>query len=151
MPCSCTCLARYLGPEQKLLLLPCVACDHYLDQLSKVECNLWDKSLHTRYPSVANFSNCLLLSFRNSRLPLSLAWHKFRGTYWLYCVSYILDALNSQSYVSFIIFWCTDQDTVSGIGWNVGAKHSFFGFLSFWDSFVLNGLYKSQYLGSQKT
>jgi len=57
--------SKFLAAEHKLLLLPCVAADHYLDQLSKVECNLWDKSLHTR----------------NSKLPMALAWHKLKGTY----------------------------------------------------------------------
>jgi len=57
--------SKFLSRDHKLLLLPCVAADHYLDQLSKADCNLWDKSLHTR----------------NSKLPLALAWHKFRGTY----------------------------------------------------------------------
>jgi len=57
--------SKFLAAEHKLLLLPCVAADHYLDQLSKVECNLWDKSLHTR----------------NSKLPMALAWHKLKRTY----------------------------------------------------------------------
>jgi len=57
--------AKYLKPEHKMLLLPAVACDHYLAKLAKLECNVWDKDLHTR----------------NSALPLSLAWHRIRGTY----------------------------------------------------------------------
>jgi len=57
--------AKFLTKEQKVMLLPSVNCDHYLEALAKAECNLWDKSLHKR----------------NAQLPLSLAWHKFRGTY----------------------------------------------------------------------
>ena len=87
--------SKFLEKEHKLLLLPCLACDHYLEALSKVDCNLWDKSLHTRSPTSATLALhltnipliILLVLFlltatpRNSQLPLSLAWHKFRATY----------------------------------------------------------------------
>ena len=62
---NCRFRAKYLTREEKLLLLPAVGTDHYLTSLSKVQCNPWHKSLHQR----------------NSWLPLSLYWHKFRQSY----------------------------------------------------------------------
>ena len=56
---------KYLSSEEKLLLLPAVSADQYLSKLSKVKCNVWDKSLHVR----------------NSWLPASLYWNKVKGTY----------------------------------------------------------------------
>ena len=62
---ACRLRRKYLSRDEKLLLLPAVAADQYLSKLSRVKCNVWDKSLHTR----------------NSWLPLSLYWNKFRATY----------------------------------------------------------------------
>jgi len=62
---NCRFRSKYLSAEEKLLLLPAVAVDQYLTKLSKVKCNVWDKSLHTR----------------NSWLPMSLYWNKLRKKY----------------------------------------------------------------------
>eukprot|EP00092_Neocalanus_flemingeri_P007218 GFUD01007797.1.p2 GENE.GFUD01007797.1~~GFUD01007797.1.p2 ORF type:complete len:311 (+),score=90.06 GFUD01007797.1:1561-2493(+) len=62
---SCRFRMKYMEKDHKLVLLPAVAVDAYLDRLSKAQCNLWDKSLHSR----------------NSWLPMSLYWHKFKQTY----------------------------------------------------------------------
>jgi len=62
---SCRFRMKYLKTDHKLLLLPCVAVDAYLDKLSKAKCNVWDKTLHSR----------------NSQLPMSLAWNKLKKTY----------------------------------------------------------------------
>jgi len=62
---SCRFRTKYLEKDQKLLLLPAVLVDSYLDNLSKAKCNVWDSSLHSR----------------NSWLPMSLYWHKFKRTY----------------------------------------------------------------------
>jgi len=56
---------KFLGREQRAILLPAVAADHYLAALAGAGCNLWDKALHVR----------------NSKLPLSLAWYKLKSTY----------------------------------------------------------------------
>ena len=42
---SCRFRMKYLETDQKLLLLPAVAVDSYLDKLSKAKCNVWDKSI----------------------------------------------------------------------------------------------------------
>ena len=57
--------ARYLSREEKLLLLPAVGADQYLSSLSKVSCNPWHPALNKR----------------NSWLPISLYWHKFKQSY----------------------------------------------------------------------
>ena len=57
--------AKHLTGEEAMVMLPCVSADHYLTRLSKAGCNVWDKSLHSR----------------NSWLPGSLYWHKFKRTY----------------------------------------------------------------------
>jgi len=62
---SCRFRLKYLNRDHKLLLLPAVAVDAYLDKLSKAKCNVWDRTLHSR----------------NSWLPMSLYWHKFKHTY----------------------------------------------------------------------
>lgn len=62
---SCRFRMKYLETDHKLLLLPAVAVDAYLDKLSKAKCNVWDKTLHSR----------------NSLLPMSLYWNKFKKTY----------------------------------------------------------------------
>ena len=62
---NCRFRKKYLSSSEKLLLLPAVSADQYLTKLSKTQCNVWDKSLHVR----------------NSMLPMSLYWHKFRRTY----------------------------------------------------------------------
>ena len=62
---NCRFRKKYLSSQEKLLLLPAVSADHYLTKLSKVKCNVWDKSLHVR----------------NSWLPMSLYWNKFKRTY----------------------------------------------------------------------
>ena len=62
---NCRFRKKYLSSSEKLLLLPAVSADQYLTKLSKTQCNVWDKSLHVR----------------NSTLPMSLYWHKFRRTY----------------------------------------------------------------------
>ena len=62
---SCRFRMKYLDSDHKLLLLPAVSVDAYLDKLSKVKCNVWDKTLHSR----------------NSTLPMSLYWNKFKKTY----------------------------------------------------------------------
>jgi len=62
---SCRFRMKYLEKDHKLLLLPAVAVDAYLDKLSKAKCNVWDKTLHSR----------------NSQLPMALAWNKLKKTY----------------------------------------------------------------------
>ena len=62
---NCRFRSKYLSADEKLLLLPAVSVDQYLTKLSKVKCNVWDKSLHTR----------------NSWLPMALYWSKLRKTY----------------------------------------------------------------------
>jgi len=62
---SCRFRKKYLKTDHKLLLLPCIAVDAYLDKLSKAKCNVWDKTLHSR----------------NSQLPMALAWNKLKKTY----------------------------------------------------------------------
>ena len=56
---------KYLAAEERRVMLPCVAADQYLARLSRAGCNVWDKSLHAR----------------NSWLPASLYWHKFKRSY----------------------------------------------------------------------
>lgn len=57
--------AKHLKGDEALVMLPCVAADQYLTRLSKAGCNVWDKTLHSR----------------NSWLPASLYWHKFKRSY----------------------------------------------------------------------
>ena len=62
---SCRFRAKYLSREQKLVLLPAVAADHYLAKLAKAECNPWDQEVMKR----------------NSWLAASLSYHKYKQTY----------------------------------------------------------------------
>ena len=62
---NCRFRSKYLSRVEKLLLLPAVGADHYLTNLSRAKCNPWHKSLHKR----------------NSTLPISLYWHKFKQSY----------------------------------------------------------------------
>jgi len=62
---SCRFRMKYLDTEHKLLLLPAVVMDSYLERLSKAKCNVWAKELHAR----------------NSQLPMTLYWHKIKKSY----------------------------------------------------------------------
>ena len=50
---SCRFRAKYLEPEQKLVLLPAVAADHYLAGLAKAGCNPWSGKLQVRNSRLA--------------------------------------------------------------------------------------------------
>merc|ERR1711874_562370 len=56
---------EYLDREERLIMLPAVATDWYLDRLSKVGCHVFDAGLQKR----------------NSWLPMALYWHKIKQTY----------------------------------------------------------------------
>ena len=56
---------RFLTTQQKLLLLPCVSADQFLLRLSRAECDPWHQTVLRR----------------NSWLPATLAWHKFKHKY----------------------------------------------------------------------
>ena len=62
---SCRFRMKYLNTEHKLLLLPAVVMDSYLERLSKAKCNVWAKELNSR----------------NSQLPMTLYWHKIKKSY----------------------------------------------------------------------
>ena len=47
---------KYRNTEHKVLLLPAVVMDSYLERLSTAKCNVWAKELHSR----------------NSQLPMTL-------------------------------------------------------------------------------
>ena len=62
---NCRFRIKYLDREEKLIMLPTVAMDCYLDRLSKVGCHVFDAGLQKR----------------NSWLPMALYWHKIKQTY----------------------------------------------------------------------
>ena len=57
--------AKYLSKDQKLVMLPAVLVDSYLDRLAKSSCDVFHEKLKQRDP----------------KLPLVLYWKKFRQTY----------------------------------------------------------------------
>jgi NADH dehydrogenase [ubiquinone] 1 alpha subcomplex assembly factor 6 len=62
---GCRFRQKYLSTEERLVMLPAVAVDAFLSRLHRAKCDVFDSSLQSR----------------DSMLPLTLYWRKWRRTY----------------------------------------------------------------------